>query len=341
MNDSSNNPDSPPLNTLELNDVLIQTGFTDLEQAHDKASEIAREQFGATAGIGSNVRLTCSAESIPVLFNSLFENASGKIIWESTQEIIGTLKDLPLKTLETHAPYLKGFDWAAYLTMTAIRTLHLDRLLKQTGFNQGSLLEVGAYFGSFALPLQRLGYRVMVIDRYTDYAEALEPFCQLMTHAGIEVVKTTRQEETKQLQQLGQFDGALAMAVIEHIPHTPKHFLEALNSHIKENGILAIDTPNLTGYWNCRKMLQGDSIFQDIRQQFYTEIPFEGHHREYTGDEIEWMLKEVGLKDLILHYFDYNMFQFKALQGEHIECFLRMIENPHQAGLIMCLGRKP
>ena len=49
---------------------------------------------------------------------------------------------------------------------------------------------------------------------------------------------------------------------------------------------------NLGYIYRREAMLRGESVFLDIKHQFHTELPFEGHHREYIRDEVTWMLNE-------------------------------------------------
>lgn len=113
------------------------------------------------------------------------------------------------------------------------------------------------------------------------------------------------------------------MAVIEHIPHTPRFFLEMLANHVRFGGALALDTPNIARYWNRKWLAEGRSIHQSIAVQYNTDIPYEGHRREYTAAELRWMLEQVGCEAIQERQFDYNLLEFPALCHEHIAALLR------------------
>lgn len=110
----------------------------------------------------------------------------------------------------------------------------------------------------------------------------------------------------------------------------------------KPGGLIAIDTPNVTRFWNRHRLSQGESIFQDIRVQYACDVPYEGHHREYTASELVWMLGQVGCTDISVALFDYNMLQFKVIDpGIHMECLGAMLENPELCDTVLVVGRVP
>ncbi len=161
-----------------------------------------------------------------------------------------------------------------------------------------------------------------------------------METEGIRVVSTTRDNELEQIAGFGRFDVVLAGAVIEHVPHTPRHLLETLFGAVRAGGLLAFDTPNLGRYWNRRLLARGETVFQPIEDQFECEPPWEGHHREYTARELDWMLRRVGTEEVEVEFLDYNMLQFEELSAEHIDCLATIIEDPSQSDTLLAAGRR-
>jgi 2-polyprenyl-3-methyl-5-hydroxy-6-metoxy-1,4-benzoquinol methylase len=159
-----------------------------------------------------------------------------------------------------------------------------------------------------------------------------------MQSSGVRVVETSSQNEVDIIGQLGEFDAVISMAVIEHVPHTPREFLHSLVSHVRPGGILAVDTPNIARYWNRKRMAEGKSVHQPIDLQFYSDIPYTGHHREYTADEVVWMLKQVGVRDIAVKLFDYNVLQFDELSAEHVEALLTMALDESCCDMILAAG---
>jgi hypothetical protein len=117
--------------------------------------------------------------------------------------------------------------------------------------------------------------------------------------------------------------------------------LERLAGAGEPGGLLAVDTPNLARYWNRRTLAAGGSVFQPIGEQFFSEPPWEGHHREYTAPELAWMLEQVGCHDVVTEWFDYNLFQFDVLSEEHVEALCRFLEDPSECDMVLAVGTIP
>jgi hypothetical protein len=85
-------------------------------------------------------------------------------------------------------------------------------------------------------------------------------------------------------------------------------------------------------------MAQGRSMFMDIRSQYFTQLPYEGHHREYVAQELIWMMEQIGCADVRLHSFDSNMLQFTKIDRPHLECLRAFVHDPEQADTLLVSG---
>ncbi len=162
-----------------------------------------------------------------------------------------------------------------------------------------------------------------------------------MREEGVDIVSTTRERELEQISELGQFDVVLAAAVIEHVPHTPRPLLETLFRAVRPGGLVVLDTPNVARYWNRCALERGETIFQPLADQYGSEPPWEGHHREFTGAELRWMLERVECEDIEVEYLDYNMLQFDELSVEHTVCLAKIVDDPAQSDTLLAAGRRP
>jgi 2-polyprenyl-3-methyl-5-hydroxy-6-metoxy-1,4-benzoquinol methylase len=272
---------------------------------------------------------------------TLWTDPMERVALEAAEDIISRLEAFQPSAVERHIALLGKPAMRSYLRMNVVRVVRLVELLHRRGIESGTVLEVGAWFGTFALALQRLGYDVTACDRYASYGHAFDSHIALMRDAGIRVISTSRENELGEIGALNSFDVVFAGAVVEHVPHTPRHLLETLFSVTRPRGLLALDTPNVARYWNRRALAKGQTIFQPIAEQFRSEPPWEGHHREYAADELEWMLEEIGCDDIDVEFFDYNMLQFHELAAEHLECLATIVADPTQADTLLAAGRRP
>ncbi len=327
---------------IEVPESLVPVAFRNPRQAHEALSALARDRFGPDAKIGQNVSLSFSSEAIAIPHKSMWYGPKDHVVLKSIEDLLDRLQSYSPEALRKHLGYLDREYMGKYLRQNSIRVARLIDKLEAMGLRPGSrLFEIGALFGSFALPLARLGYRVTVIDRYKAFDGALAAYVDLMQSEGIEVVSVTRETETEAIGRLTAFDCTIAMAVIEHIPHTPRHFLEMMRDKTLPGGIIALDTPNVTRFWNRRKLSQDESTFQDLSLQYECEIPYEGHHREYTSQEMHWLLDRIGCEEVSIDLFDYNMLQFEQIDGPHLECLSLILSDLAYADTILACGRRP
>jgi len=282
--------------------------------------------------------LECTRAPIPVPFERLWTDPLGRVVAEETDRLIALLPTYDPTKMDPRNGYLGREFFAAYLRQSTIRVYHLINQLRALGITGGSVMEIGSLFGQFAMPLRRLGYEVTVVDRYRAYDGALAGYTGYLRNAGVQVVETNRADEAALIGELGQFDAVLCMAVIEHIPHTPREVVRVLASHVRPGGVIALDTPNIARYWNRKQLAEGLSIHQSLENQFFCEIPYEGHHREYTAAEMAWILEQVGCRDIRTTLFDYNLLQFSELSSEHVDALLAMTVDPTLADMVLVAG---
>jgi 2-polyprenyl-3-methyl-5-hydroxy-6-metoxy-1,4-benzoquinol methylase len=243
--------------------------------------------------------------------------------------------------LEDRSPGLRGNDWSNYLRCSQARMVHAARLLRRNGVLAGRVLDYGAYFGNFALMMRAAGFAVDALDAFDTYRPSLDPILDLLHSDGITTVDfgTVGRDLSGMADQ--QYDVVLCMGVIEHIPHTPRLLLESLVRVLKPGGVLIMDTPNLAQLPNRQRLARGEPVMTPMAIQFHATVPFEGHHREYTADEMSWMFQEAGLDLLAVDLFNYSVYGHSALTGRDAINHWRMVANPTMRELVMAAGRKP
>ena len=211
--------------------------------------------------------------------------------------VLDTIQGMDLSPLAKHSPGLLGFDWTTYLRCSELRIVKTLEALGHGSTRPCRVLDYGSYFGNFSLALRIAGFEVDAVDAYDRYP-VLRPCVELMKVNGINVSLIPPDVAT--------YDAVLLMGVIEHIPGSPKDVLERAVCLLRPGGTLILDTPNLAYGPKRQLAAEGKPTLTPIQRQFYTAQPFEGHHREYTFDEVAWMVKAVGVDVTVITGFNYG-----------------------------------
>lgn len=245
---------------------------------------------------------------------------------DASEAVIAATKGRDFRTLERHSPGLVGFDWSAYLRLSVVRMVRVLRFLRERVPAGSRVVDFGSYFGNFALMTAAAGYKTIAFDSYANYGACLEPVCELMSSRGIEIVNA--REEGHFPPSLAGADAVMLMGVIEHIPHTPRPLLLGIRNLLTPNGVLVLDTPNHAYLYKRQALARGESVHAPIQSQYVTEIPFEGHHREYTGAEMEWMFATAGFDIVTSAAFNYSLFGLTEISGKDLENYRAMEADP-------------
>lgn len=242
-----------------------------------------------------------------------------------------------LELLARNCPGLKTFDWSNYLNCSMCRidkTLAFLESIRSIIPPRCTVFDCGSWLGNFSLALYLEGWNVVSSEMWNRYSPALDRQKRMLADSHIDV------------QDLMMFTGrpqgpaysaVLLMSVIEHIPDSPRRLLKIIYDSLLPGGFLILDTPNLVTLANRRRLSVGLSCYPDIREQFITEAPFEGHVREYTADELTWMLETTGFTVVETDFFNYSNIPFwKSPIGQS-----EMMLDPTKKELIFMAARKP
>lgn len=261
--------------------------------------------------------------------------------WPATQDVLAATRTADLSPLWRRSPALRGYDWTAYLECSAVRMARVLDGLWRAGRRSGRVLDFGSYFGNSALMCRAAGFEVDAIDTYREYRPAFDECVSLMVSRGVTVQDFADAGPNLDRITGGQYDAVLCLGVVEHIPHTPRLLLEAIDRMLKPSGLLLLDTPNIAYLYNRQRLARGRSIMPPIEAQYFTELPFEGHHREYTVDEIRWMLAQLGHDVLSIETFNYSIYTLGRLIGDDLKNFREMERDSEMREVILAISRKP
>jgi SAM-dependent methyltransferase len=254
--------------------------------------------------------------------------------------IAGSIAGADFMPLSRRSPALKAFDWTVYLRCSIARMVHAAAALRRRGVHSGRLLDYGSYFGNFALMFGRAGFAVDAIDSYRTYAPAFDGPRRVMNDAGIRLLDFADLGYGMDGVD-GHYDVVLCMGVIEHMPSSPRPLLETLDRVLAPGGVLVIDTPNLVHLYNRQKFARGETVLADIEAQYDTELPFEGHHREYTIPELVWMLDRIGHRKISVEAFNYSSYALGSLSARDVYNHWNMVRDPAMREYLMTVSVKP
>ena len=104
-----------------------------------------------------------------------------------------------------------------------------------------------------------------------------------------------------------RFDVILLFDVIEHL-HDPERILKEIYRVSHRGALLAIGTPNVANLRNRINIIFGRSIYCPLNEWLSESQRindgnfrrFIGHIREYTMEEVEFMMKKYGFKEVLL-----------------------------------------
>lgn len=255
-----------------------------------------------------------------------------------TEQVRALVRRGDQTALAKNSPGLQGFDWDNYIRLSLVRMMRVGRCLRDFGRPGQRVLDFGSYFGNFSLFARRLGFEVDAYDAYSAYSPALDEEVDALRKAGVTILDRTNNEGLlKSLDR--KYDFILCLGVIEHIPHTPKGLMTDLVSILNPGGHLLIDTPNIAYVYQRKKLLSGISVHPSIGIQFNTPLPFEGHHREFTLAEVEYMLSEIGLEVVSTDCFNYSICEQNELSGDDAINFLEMEKDSTKREILFACGR--
>lgn len=287
---------------------------------------------------------TTGATELPLNFPACLAKDFARelpIAERAVAEVLAAIEGAPsFGPLEDRSPGLRGNDWTNYLRCSLARMVHAGQLLRRHGATRGRLLDYGAYFGNFSLMFQEMGFQVDSLDAYGTYRPSLDSILELLSRRQIATLDFADTGRDLAGIPSNTYDVVLCMGVIEHIPHTPRLLLEALNRVLTPGGVLVMDTPNAAQLANRQRLARGESYMTPIEIQYHATIPFEGHHREYTIDEMAWMVQAAGHELVATELFNYSAYGQDRLSGRDATNFWRMIANPTMRELILVAARK-
>lgn len=200
-------------------------------------------------------------------------------------------------------------DFEGYLRNSELRFWTAYSALRRHG-SVDRLCDVGGFFGVFPLTLRRLGHEVAMTESLQYYSESFTALFDFLRREGVTIID--HDPFTGKAPEVAAFDAVTVLAVLEHYPHSLKPFMTAVRAMVKPRGRLCIEVPNIA-YWPRRwALMNGRSPLVPVGEIYRSEIPFLGHHHEFTGAELCSLVELSGLQQIEMIHYNYS-FQGKLL----------------------------
>ena len=194
------------------------------------------------------------------------------------------------------------FDFGVYLSRSVIRFHRAYRALAVSGCR--TVCDVGGMWGLLPLVLRDLGYDVCMTEVRSYYSSSFDPLFSFIEKEGVEIRDYDPFGDEARLDRT--FDGVLAMAILEHFPHSLKGFMSNVKRLMPTDGMLYLEVPNIA-FWPKRfALLRGASPLTPIEEIYESEVPFIGHHHEFTMGELRILARYAGLEIVAEDYYNYS-----------------------------------
>jgi 2-polyprenyl-3-methyl-5-hydroxy-6-metoxy-1,4-benzoquinol methylase len=265
-----------------------------------------------------------------------FHPADVECAFQATAELVALIANKTYSSaMYEHSPGLKDADWPLYLECSRLRVVKVLHALRKCFCMRGKgsklIIDYGSYFGNFALAAKLAGYEVIALDFYSnDFAEVIAR----LREYGVTVMYTD------DFTAKDSADALLLMGVIEHIPHTPRRVLKKAVNALKSGGFIMLETPNIAYAYKRKRLLEGLSPLPDLQYQYYAKEPFAGHHREFTTDEVRWMLEQEEIEPMEVDLYNFSYLSNAELTQTVMDDLKEGYADPSKRELIFITGKK-
>lgn len=179
------------------------------------------------------------------------------------------------------------------------------KIKNQKPLGEYKIIDIGSLIPILPLILSKAGFNCSIVENFSFYGGELENLKSYILSRGIKVYDFSILQEKFPIEET--FDIALFLAVIEHLPFTPKYVLENIKAILKAGGSLIVDTPNVASLGRRAIFLfMGISPLPNYTDFFHSDPPFIGHIREYSKSDLLYALKEVGFMIKEVEMFNFS-----------------------------------
>lgn len=198
------------------------------------------------------------------------------------------------------------FDFGAYLSQSTLRYEQAIDLMDLRVGRPKELLDVGGLWGAFPLSLVRCGCDAAMTEAMVYYDGRFDPLFTFLREQGVEIVDFDPFDAASPAIDVA-YNNVSLLAVLEHYPHSLRTCFGNLESLVATSGSLCIEVPNIAYWYKRLQLLRGVSPLPDIEDILDSEVPFTGHHHEFTAAELDRLLERMGWRVTSRTFYNYSM----------------------------------
>ena len=197
----------------------------------------------------------------------------------------------------------ESLDFREYLGRSVERYWHAYRSIASFDSAQ-AICDIGGFWGLLPLVLKQLGYDVSMTEALEYYGPAFDGLFGALESVGIRIIN---HDPFGSKPVDATFDFLTIMAVLEHYPHSLRGFMTNARAMLRRNGGAYVEVPNIA-YWPEPGLAGcGYSPLPSVSVIWQSEVPFTGHHHEFTIDEVESLARLSGFTVLEAASFNYSV----------------------------------
>lgn len=167
------------------------------------------------------------------------------------------------------------------------------------------IVDIGFFIPIIPVTLSKLGFRVISFEKLSFYGDALD---ELITWASsayeIEVMDFDILNDEILIFR-DRFDAVILSAILEHLNGSPRLLLERASIIGKKNAYYFFTVPNVASLQKRVSLFfKGVGPFPPICVYYNSAYPFTGHNREYSMNDLAYVLKKSGYNILKIEAFN-------------------------------------
>lgn len=193
-------------------------------------------------------------------------------------------------------------DFKLYLEASVVRFYQAYQALRPSA--EQTVCDVGGFWGVWALTLRALGHDVSMTETLRYYAGSFDPLFDHIREKGVVVYDLDPFDKDVELPRT--FDLVSVMAVIEHYPHSLRTFMHNIKSLVTAGGRVYLEVPNIAYLPRRIGLLAGRTPLAEMGDIYHSEVPFIGHHHEFTIAELRQLARLSGFAVLEEYFLNYT-----------------------------------